>query len=160
MQADNTLSKSNRASTFDAARALHTEAISQGLESAIASGNWTIRRFRMERKGVTQACLNCSLMCPCSMSPAGGLSEHEVHCAAGTQISLFVPILSAPHAGRNSEIRGGLQVLSRLSFIAALGMMTRITSQFEKTRKVRWWYCLYWISYPLAAARQEAPNGR
>jgi DNA-directed RNA polymerase III subunit RPC2 len=28
--------------------------ISQGMESAISSGNWTIRRFRMERKGVTQ----------------------------------------------------------------------------------------------------------
>lgn len=54
LQADNTLSKANRAGQFDAAKNLHVEMISQGMESAISSGNWTIRRFRMERKGVTQ----------------------------------------------------------------------------------------------------------
>ncbi|TPX09947.1 uncharacterized protein E0L32_008794 [Thyridium curvatum] len=55
--------------------------ISAGMNRAIQTGNWSVKRFNMNRAGVTH-------------------------------------------------------VLSRLSYISALGMMTRISSQFEKTRKV------------------------
>ncbi|MCO5550846.1 hypothetical protein L7F22_004339 [Adiantum nelumboides] len=78
---DSTFAKPNRSTVFDVAKVIRPDMLSQGLEHAISSGNWTVKRFRMERKGVTQ-------------------------------------------------------VVSRLSFIAALGHMTRISSQFEKTRKV------------------------
>ncbi|KAK7363984.1 hypothetical protein VNO80_12283 [Phaseolus coccineus] len=80
---DKMLDKPDKARNFDISTLLNRtqNIITLGLERTLSTGNFEIKRFRMERKGMTQ-------------------------------------------------------VLQRLSFIGAMGHMTRVSPQFEKSRKV------------------------
>jgi DNA-directed RNA polymerase beta subunit len=54
MEAKKTLSKANRSASFDAAANLRSDIITNAMETALSTGCWNIKRFRMDRKGATQ----------------------------------------------------------------------------------------------------------
>lgn len=66
---------------FDMSKHLMGTTITQGFEHALSTGNWTIKRFRMERKGITQvqlshhACAQKAQLPPCS----GPLTSRALH---------------------------------------------------------------------------------
>ena len=79
---DQTLIKAGNGNIdIDIGRKMSSDIITHGLITSIATGNWNIKRFKMNRSGVTE-------------------------------------------------------LVNRLTYISALGYMTRINSQFEKTRKI------------------------
>ena len=53
-EAKKTLSKANRSTSFDAAANLRSDIITNAMETALSTGCWNIKRFRMDRKGATQ----------------------------------------------------------------------------------------------------------
>lgn len=75
------LSRAAQSTRLDITQSFNGASITNALRVALATGNWNLARFNMERSGITQ-------------------------------------------------------VLSRLSYLAMLGMMGRIRSQFEKSRKI------------------------
>jgi DNA-directed RNA polymerase III subunit RPC2 len=62
-EAKKTLTKTNRTQPFDAATNIRSDIITNAMETALSTGCWNIKRFRMDRKGATQV-------------KASGLSNH------------------------------------------------------------------------------------
>lgn len=53
-QADMILSKPNRAQSFDPIKFMRTDTITQGFIHAISTGNWVLKRFKMDRAGTSR----------------------------------------------------------------------------------------------------------
>ena len=119
---DRTLAK-KRTQPFDVVCHMKNSIITHGIETALSTGNWTLRRFKMERGGVTQVRLSVI---------------HTINITLYIYIYIYIYtlLMCLFLVLLNSLFLPLLQVLSRMSYIACLGHMTRITSQFEKTRKI------------------------
>jgi len=53
--ADLFLSKAHRVEAFDVTRHFRADTITNGMLNAVATGNWNLKRFRMERAGGEEA---------------------------------------------------------------------------------------------------------
>lgn len=49
--------KLSSANYFVSCQLIRPDTLTNGLEHAISSGNWAVKRFKMDRKGVTQVYL-------------------------------------------------------------------------------------------------------
>ena len=61
-EAKKVLAKANRTQAFDAAANIRSDIITNAMETALSTGCWNIKRFRMDRKGATQVRPSLSLL--------------------------------------------------------------------------------------------------
>ncbi|GMY19901.1 DNA-directed RNA polymerase III subunit 2 isoform X2 [Fagus crenata] len=114
-EVDKTMAKPSKSSQLVPLKSVCGHSITNGLERTLSTGNFNVKRFRMDRKGMTQSLCSRFHSLPSSIRDIGARIEEK------EDEGVF-------------EIEQ--DVLARLSFIAGLGHMTRISPQFEKSRKV------------------------